>query len=98
VGKRYRRQRRAAGATDGRADQPTTLAGLDAAVAGVLAQLAPRAPAGRPVCGRLVYEALIAEHEYRGDCPALSRHLRHLRHLRGVPPRRVLRRFETPPE
>ncbi|MEN9818451.1 MAG: hypothetical protein RLZ32_2331 [Gemmatimonadota bacterium] len=91
---RYRRQRLAAGATDGRADQPTALDGLEAAVAGVLAQLAPTAPAGRPVCGRLVYEALVAEHGYQGSYPALNRYLRR---LRGVPPRRAVRRIETPP-
>jgi hypothetical protein len=91
---RYRWLRLAAGATDGRAGQPTALDGLEAAVAGVLAQLAPTAPAGRPVCGRLVYEALVAEHGYQGSYPALNRYLRR---LRGVPPRRAVCRIETPP-
>ncbi len=72
---RYHRQRLAAGAIDGRADQPTALDGLEAAGAGVLAQLALAAPAGRPVCGRLVYETFVAEHSYQGSYPALSRYL-----------------------
>ncbi len=91
---RYRRQQLAAGATDARADQPTALDGLEAAVAGVLAQLALTALTGRPVCGRQMYEALVAEHGYQGSYPALSRYLRR---LRGVPPRRAVRRIETLP-
>ncbi len=63
-------------------------------MARVLAQLAPTAPAGRPVCGRLVYEALVAGHGYQGSYPALNRYLRR---LRGVPPRRAVRRIEAPP-
>jgi transposase len=91
---RYRRKRLHAEATDGRAAQPTALDGVTEAVAAVLAQLAPTAPAGRPVCGRLVYEALVADHGYAGSYPAL---VRYLRRLRGIPPVRAVRRIETPP-
>jgi hypothetical protein len=46
------------------------------------------------VCGRLVYETLVAEHGNQGSYPALSRFIRR---LRGVPPRRAVRRIKTPP-
>lgn len=91
---RYRRKRLHAGATDGRAEQPTALDGFADAVTAVLVQLASTAPAGRPVCGRLVYEALVADHGYPGSYPAV---VRHLRRLRGIPPVRAVRRIETPP-
>lgn len=91
---RYRRRRLAAGATDRRADQATALDGLEAAVAGVLEALAPTAGADRPVSARLVFEALVAEHDYRGSYPAV---VRYLRRQRGVPPVRAIRRVETAP-
>ncbi len=91
---RYRRQRLATGARDRRADQATALDGYEPAVAAVLQQLAPTAGGDRPVCGQLVYEALVADHGYRGSYPAL---VRYLRRLRGIPPVRAIRRIETPP-
>jgi transposase len=94
---RYRRRRLQSDGRprrDRRADQPTACAGYEAAIAAVLEALAPTAPADRPVSGPLVYEALVADHGYRGSYPAL---VRYLRRLRGVPPVRAVRRVETPP-
>ncbi|HET9065596.1 MAG TPA: IS21 family transposase [Gemmatimonadales bacterium] len=91
---RYRRQRLATGARDGRAGQATALDGYEAAVTAVLVGLAPTAPPGRPVSGQLVFEALVRDHGYTGSYPAL---VRYLRRQRGVPPVRAVRRVETPP-
>jgi hypothetical protein len=91
---RYRRKRLASGARDRRADQGTALDGFEAAVTAVLEALAPTAPEGRPVCGRLVFEALVRDHGYAGSYPAL---IRYLRRLRGRPPVRAVRRVELPP-
>ena len=91
---RYRRKRLAAGARDRRADQPTAMAGFEAAVEAVLAGLADTTRSGRPVSGQLVFEALQTQHDYRGSYPALIRYVR--RH-RGEQPIRALRRVETPP-
>ena len=90
---RYRRRRLASGTRDRRADHATALDGLEAAVAAALEVLAPTAPDGRPVSGRLVFEALVRDHAYRGSYPAV---VRYLRRLRGVPPVRAIRRVETP--
>lgn len=94
---RYRRKRLqpdGSPAPDRRAAQPTAVQGFEARIAAVLEALAPTVPAGRPVSGRLVYDALVAEQGYAGSYPAL---VRYLRRLRGVPPIRAVRRVETPP-
>lgn len=91
---RYRRRRLTTGARDGRADQATALDGFEAAVAAVLEALGPTAGPGRPVSARLVFEALVQDHGYRGSYPAV---VRYLRRQRGVPPVRAIRRVETAP-
>lgn len=91
---RYRLKRLAADAPDGRRERPAALDGYEARVAGVLEDLRETARAGRPVQGRLVYEALVRDHDYAGSYPAL---IRYLRRVRGVPVVRALRRVETPP-
>ncbi len=91
---RYRRKRLASGARDRRAEQATAVAGMEAAVTTVLEALAPTAPEGRPICGRLVFEALVRDHGYTGSYPAL---IRYLRRARGRSPVRAVRRVELPP-
>lgn len=91
---RYRRKRLASGARDRRADQATAVDGFEPAIAAVLDALAPTVPEGRPVCGRLVFEALVRDHGYPGSYPAL---IRYLRRQRGRPPVRAVRRVELPP-
>lgn len=90
---RYRLRRAAADAPDGRRNRPAAVAGFEEAVTAVLAAW-PEEPSGRPIAGRLVYEALVRDYGYAGSYPAL---IRYLRKLRGVPPVRALRRVETPP-
>lgn len=91
---RYRRKRLASGARDRRAEQATAVDGFEAAVTMVLDALAPTAPEGRPICGRLVFEALVRDHDFRGSYPAL---IRYLRRRRGRSPVRAVRRVELPP-
>lgn len=91
---RYRRQRLASGARDRRADQATAVDGFEPAIAAVLDALAPTVPEDRPVCGRLVFEALVRDHGSPGSYPAL---IRYLRRQRGRPPVRAVRRVELPP-
>ena len=91
---RYRRQRAATDAGDGRRDRRSALDGFEPAVTSALEDLVdPRRPE-RPVAARLVFDALVRDHGYAGSYPAL---VRYLRRLRGVPPVRALRRVETPP-
>jgi transposase len=87
---RYRRKRLASGAVDGRTQQPTALVGYEAAVDTLVTALAD----GEAVSARLVYEALVAQHGYRGSYPAV---VRYLRRQRATPRVRAVRRVETPP-
>jgi len=91
---RYRRQRAAMDVADGRRDRRSALDGFEPAVASALEELVDRRHPERPVAARLVFDALVRDHEYAGSYPAL---VRYLRRLRGVPPVRALRRVETPP-
>jgi transposase len=91
---RFRLKRFASGAPDGRRERPSALAGFETAVGAVLEALAATTRRGRPIQGRLVYEALVRDHGYAGSYPAL---IRYLRRVRGVPVVRALRRVETPP-
>lgn len=90
---RYRRRRLATGAVDRRTEQATALAGLEDTVAAVLEALRPPAGDDRPVSARLVFEALVRDHAYRGSYPAV---VRYLRRQRGVAPVQAIRRVETP--
>jgi len=90
---RFRLKRLASGAPDGRRDRVSALAGFERAVTAALESLADTARVGRPVQGRLVYEALVRDHGYGGSYGAL---IRYLRRVRGVPVVRALRRVETP--
>ena len=91
---RFRLKRLALEARDGRRDRVSALDGYERAVELVLDALRETAPAGRPVQGRLVYEALVRDHGYPGSYPAL---IRYLRRARGTPEVRAVRRVETPP-
>lgn len=68
--------------------------GFEEAVDAVLDALAPTTRAGRPVSGKLVFEALQAQQGFRGSYPALSRYLWR---RPGQQPVRALRRVGTPP-
>jgi transposase len=83
----------AEGARDRRAEQTTALDGYEDALTAVVEALAPTAPPGRPVSARLIFDALVRDHDFAGSYPAV---VRALRKQRGVAPVRAVRRVETP--
>lgn len=59
---RSRLKRLAVDAPDGRQDRPSVLDGYEPAVAAILEALVETTRPGRPIQGRLVYEALVRDH------------------------------------
>lgn len=80
---------------DGRAGQATALDGYEEAVEAVQERLGDGrlTGEGRPSQVRLIYEALVRDHGYRGSYQSV---VRHLRRKHGKPRVRAIRRVETP--
>lgn len=94
---RYRLKRlQEASMPDGRAGQATALDGYEEAVEAIQERLGDGrlTGEGRPCQVRLIYEALVRDHGYRGSYQSV---VRHLRRKHGKPRVRAIRRVETPP-
>lgn len=94
---RYRLKRQQEeGEGDGRARQATALDGYEGAVEAIQERLGDGRLDGRsrPCQVRLIYEALVRDHGYRGSYQSVVRHLRRKHGLLRV---RAVRRVETPP-
>jgi len=91
---RYRLARRAAGATDGRSEQPEACDELAGVIEAWIARQPWDSDTERPESIKSLYEVLVAEHGYAGSYKAVLRFVRR----RAPKPRvRPVRRVETRP-
>lgn len=91
---RYRLQRRAEGAVDGRAQQPEACVPFEDVIQAWIARQDWDGESGRPESIQSLYETLVAEHGYVGSYKAVQRFVR----KRAPAPKvRPVRRIETRP-
>lgn len=91
---RYRLQRRAAGAVDGRSQQAEACEALADVIEAWIAAQDWDGESGRPESVKSLYEQLVAEHAYAGSYKAV---LRFVRRRAPAPKLRPVRRIETRP-
>jgi len=91
---RYRLQRRAAGALDGRAQQPEACAPFEDEIQAWIERQDWDGESGRPESVQSLYETLVAEHGYVGSYKAV---VRFVRRRAPQPTVRPVRRVETRP-
>jgi len=91
---RYRLQRRAAAAVDGRSQQAEACAPFEPVIAAWIALQDWDGESGRPDSIKSLYEHLVAEHDYSGSYKAV---VRFVRRRAPAPKLRPVRRIETRP-